>query len=201
MQITTCPPYDNAIRLSKARLEIGELIAYPTDTIYGIGCDALNSHAVKKIMHIKKREGQKPLSALFGNWEQARKYVHIDDFVLKNLKKLTPGPYTFLLELKTQIPVTSDSVLGCRIPDNEFCKRVCTEFENPIVTTSANISGGKSPSSVAEMEPAILKSVDLIIDEGPTVFKEGSTIIDVQNRKIVRKAAKFETAQKWLESL
>lgn len=201
MQIITCPPYEAAIKLSLVRLRTGGTIVYPTDTIYGIGCDALNREAISKIMEIKKRDVQKPISVLFGSWKQACEYVKIDDLLIEKLDKITPGPYTFLLPLKKQIPATTDMVLGCRVPDDEFCKRICEQFENPIITTSANISGGKNPASISEIDELVLESVDLIVDGGITKYMDGSTIIDVEGKKILRRGAQANTAQKWLESL
>lgn len=201
MQIVACPPYEKAVQLSKARLRSGGIIAYPTDTLYGIGCDALDKNSIGRIVRIKKRDGAKPMSVIFSCWEQAAKYVDIGGGLLQKLEKLSPGPYTFLLGLKEKIPATAHDVLGCRIPENEYCRRISAEFENPIVSTSANISGLKSPSSVQEMDIRILREVDLIVDEGPTRYEEGSTIIDVINKKIVRRGAEVERAQKWLEGL
>ncbi|MFH0926955.1 MAG: L-threonylcarbamoyladenylate synthase [Candidatus Micrarchaeota archaeon] len=201
MQIIPCPPYEAAIKIAKARLSTSGIIVYPTDTIYGIGCDGLDGDAIRRIREIKMRDAQKPFSLNFSSWEQAQKYVEIDETLKEKLDKMAPGPYTFLLPLKEPMPVADGMVLGCRIPDNEFCKQIGMEFENPIVSTSANVSGNKSPSSVAEIDERILKKADLVIDGGPTKYAQGSTIIDVLNKRILRRGAGEEKAQKWLESL
>ena len=201
MQIVTCPPYEKAVLLAKTQLYSKGVIVYPTDTLYGLGCDALCEDAIKQVMHIKNREENKQFSVIFESWNKAEQYVEIDTKLKKRLQMITPGPYTFLLKCKKSLPQNMGRLLGCRIVDNEFCKRLCKEFDRPIVSTSANISKGRSPINALEVESRILEMADLTIDDGETKYKQESTIIDVPAKKILRSGSNLEQAQKWLKLL
>jgi L-threonylcarbamoyladenylate synthase len=152
-------------------------------------------------MKIKKRSEKKPFSVLFSSWDNAHEYVHLNEEIREKLEQLTPGPYTFLLRSKMKIEPQNSAVLGCRIADNQFCKKICNEFENPIVSTSANISGAKSPTNVYEIDKRLLRMADLVVDEGDTIYKDASTIIDVELKKIVRAGSELQKAKKWIENL
>jgi len=151
----------------------GKIFVYPTDTIYGIGCDACNSESVLKIREIKKRE-DKPFSVIVPGKKWIRKNCVVDSLVESWISKL-PGAYTLILELKNlkavSIKVNNgiDS-LGIRIPDNWFAD-VVKKFGRPFVTTSVNISGEKSAESIEEIDKEILIGVDYIIEDG---MMEGS---------------------------
>ena len=166
------------------QLENKAIFIYPTDTIYGIGCDATNSKAVKQIRKIKERE-DKPFSIIAPNFEWINKNCNTSK-AKKWLAKL-PGPYTLILPLKKTKVVCEETnneskSLGVRIP-NHWIADFVKEYGRPIITTSVNKTGEKSCNTLKELEKF---SVDFIIYEGEKKGKP-STVIDLRNEeKIVR---------------
>ncbi|MDI6723510.1 MAG: L-threonylcarbamoyladenylate synthase [Methanobacterium sp.] len=183
---------EKVIKTALNILKNGGTVIYPTDTIYGMGANAFNHDAVKKVYEIKRRSYKKPISVCVSDVEDIKKIAHINEFVEKKINQLFPGPFTVILKKKDNIPpiLTSGSEnIGIRIPDNEICREISRDF--PITTTSANISGEKIPGSVEEIIMQLDDKVDLIIDAG--VYKKGihSTVIDmtVSPPKILRSGA------------
>ncbi len=163
-------------------IECGAVFIYPTDTIYGIGCNALDSAAVKKIREIKKRD-QKPFSVIAPSKEWIERNCEIDK---KYLKKL-PGKYTLILKIKNKeciAPEVSKGKLGVRIPKHEISKLV-EKLGFPIVTTSVNLSGENPTTSLKTLKKEIEKMVDFAIDEGKLEGKP-SKVIDMTTKKILR---------------
>lgn len=148
-------------------LKKGGVIAYPTDTVYGLGANALDEKAVRKVFEIKKRDFRKPISIIVRDLEMAKKVASFGNDTEKILKKILPGPVTVVLYKKKILPdiLTGGSKkVGLRIPDCEFTRTLMEKLDFPITTTSANISGepieGK-PSTVIDLtgkEPKILRA-------------------------------------------
>tara|TARA_Y100000034_G_scaffold134385_1_gene202641 strand:+ start:897 stop:1433 length:537 start_codon:yes stop_codon:yes gene_type:complete len=161
----------------------GKIFIYPTDTIYGIGCDATNSKLVRKIRKLKKRDN-KPFSVI----APSKKWIS-DNCVLTGeardwIKKL-PGPYTLVLKMKKKCvseEVTKEKI-GVRIPANEFTKKV-RAFRKPFVTTSVNISGEPSLNNPDKLKASIVKGVDYLVDAG-TIRGRASTVVDLSSGKAV----------------
>lgn len=201
MKLCVYPPLRPALDLALANSRQGGVVCYPTDTLYGLGGDATDPGVVKRIFELKGREGQRPFSVLFADWNMAKEYVEMGPALSKKLAELTPGPFTFLLPILAPLPATPGPLLGCRIPDHEFCLEWSKALGKPIVTTSANPSGQRAATCIEELDEEMAKNVSLIVDGGPTKQAGGSTIIDVPAKKIVREGAQAEKAKKWLESL
>jgi L-threonylcarbamoyladenylate synthase len=160
----------------------GKLCIYPTDTIYGIGCNALNSSAVQNIRQIKKRELEKPFSVIAPSIAWIKKQCVID----VDLKKYLPGKYTVILKKRDKHflkEVSAGETLGVRIPDHPFTKLV-QKTGVPFVTTSVNISGEKPVTKISEIPAHIKNQVDLIIDAGILDGKPSTLIIG--GKEIVR---------------
>lgn len=177
-----------AAEMMRAAIEKGKIVIYPTDTVYGIGCNALNKKLVDKIYKIKNRSRNNPLSVMVQNLSIIKKYCEISKAEEKEMKKYLPGPYTLLIRRKKgkSIPVSKTPRLGIRIPDDPFILEVMKSLEIPIVTTSANISGEPAPKNVQEINPKVAKEVYLIFDGGETKTGKPSTIIDLPTKKIIR---------------
>lgn len=160
----------------------GKIVIYPTDTVYGIGCDAENEKLVKKIYEIKKRDRKKPLSVIAPSFEWIFKNFDCNEKLVRNF---LPGAYTLILRkknidfLKNVAPGNS---VGVRIPAHLISK-VIEKLNIPFVTTSANISGKKAPASVEEIEKKILDKADIIIDGGKLPGKP-STIVDLTGKEV-----------------
>ena len=181
--------HELALQQAKKCILSGGILIYPTDTLYGIGCNALSKKAVAKIYKMKKREAGKPLSVIMADLKMMRDYCEISPAQAKILLSLLPGPYTFILKLKKPLPASPTLEIGIRVPEHIFMRQISKELSLPIVTTSANLSGKKHAASVKQLDRAISKSADLIIDGGKCIHGKPSTVIDLIRMKIVRKGA------------
>lgn len=145
----------------------GQIILYPTDTIWGIGCDATNEEAVKKIYHIKEREESKALICLVSNFEMLKQYVeHIPENVrtiLEEAKKPTTIIYNNPKHFAPNL-IANDNTIAIRLVKDGFVHELIEHFQKPIVSTSANVSGNPSPKNYVEIEERILKGVDYIVN-------------------------------------
>ncbi len=148
-------------------LSDGGLILYPTDTVWGIGCDATNAEAVKRVYALKQRDDSKALIVLIDSADHLDHYVvdvpaiahELVDVAVKPLTIIYEGAYNVAHNLLGE----QDSV-GIRIPSDEFCHRLCERFGKPIVSTSANVSGEPTAKSFAEISPAIVQGVDYVVN-------------------------------------
>lgn len=165
-------------------LQRGKIIAYPTDTTYGIGCDAQNESAVEKIFKLKGRDYSKPLSLAFSDLEMMSYYADISDAPPQFLQAVFPGPVTLLLSKKNSVSdliTAGKNTVGVRIPDYPDLLSLIKKLGHPIITTSANASGHPDSISAGEIE----LPVDYIL-RGCCKRKKPSTIIDIETRQIVR---------------
>ncbi|MFH1784945.1 MAG: L-threonylcarbamoyladenylate synthase [Candidatus Micrarchaeota archaeon] len=167
-------------------LEQGKILIYPTDTVYGIGCDATSEKAVAKVYKIKKIAKEKPLSVIVADMDMVKEYCKLNKEQEETIRKKLPGPYTFLLKKKKEIASSRGNKLGIRIPEDEFCIFLCKRFGKPIVTTSANITKQKPAHRLDEVDKKVLESSNLAVDGGETKYKRPSAIIDLVEGKKIR---------------
>ncbi|MEM4396532.1 MAG: L-threonylcarbamoyladenylate synthase [Candidatus Woesearchaeota archaeon] len=165
----------------------GELFIYPTDTIYGLGCDATNFAAVYRLRELKKRPIQ-PLSIIPPSIDWIYENCEIDEEIEKELSKL-PGPYTFILKLKNRLAIASNvsymDTIGIRIPDHKILEFL-SETRRPIVTTSVNISNEPFMKDLSDLDDNFKIDVSFIIYQGP-IFGKPSKIIDLVSKKIIER--------------
>ncbi len=167
-------------------LKQGGVIAYPTDTIYGLGCDIFNKKGVKKIYQIKQRDPRKPFSFICADLSDVSNYAQVSNFAFKIMKRYLPGPYTFVLEASRVVPdllTTRQKTVGIRIPNNAIALSIVRELGHPIVTTSVNVTGADSHCDPAVIEEQVGKQLDLVIDGG-SLLGEQSTVISLIDDKI-----------------
>ena len=163
-------------------MESGGLILYPTDTIWGIGCDATNAEAVKRVYALKRRADNKALIVLLDNAEHLDHYVIDVTEMARELLDVAVEPLTIIYEgafnLARELLGENDSV-GIRIPHEEFCQQLCERFGKPIVSTSANVSGDKSPATFAAISDEIKQGVDYVVNyrQNETTPGKASNII------------------------
>jgi len=181
--------HDTAFEAALDAITAGGLVIYPTDTLYGIGCDATNADAVKKLRSLKKRDSAKPLSILVSDFAMLLQYCNVSPEQEKVLHALLPGPYTFILPLKQRLPVSESLEVGIRVPEHAFMRAVSKSAGVPIVTTSANLSGEKGADRLSGVAREILDGADLAIDSGKCRYAQGSTVIDLIREKVLRKGA------------
>jgi L-threonylcarbamoyladenylate synthase len=147
-------------------LKKGDIILYPTDTIWGIGCDATNPAAVEKIIDLKQRPAQKSFVVLVADEREILKYVASPDLsvfdYLKKAQKLTTVVYEHGLGIAENVLAENGSV-AIRICQDEFCRHLIKRFRKPIVSTSANLSGRPAPRSFKDIDEAIINGVDYVV--------------------------------------
>jgi L-threonylcarbamoyladenylate synthase len=188
LDITNPVKFDLAVNEAVEILKNGGIIVYPTDTVYGLGCDALNVEAVGKIFKIKKRKNNNPFSIMVRGIEETRKYAFLDTRVKGIIEKIIPGPFTIILPGVKKLPViiTGNSTkIGIRIPNHPLTQKLSENFENPIITTSVN-SAGKDPLNdpfkIVDLFSQEKLKPDLIIDSGKLKDAKPSTVIDFSRR-------------------
>ena len=176
---------DEGIRKSVEIIENGGVIIFPTDTVYGIGCNPYDANAVKKIYEIKSREKIKSLPVLASSIEIVKQISIIDEFTEKIIKKYWPGPLTLILKLKDKNLKESlnlEDKIAVRIP-NSVCTLKLLNKCNLLVGTSANVSGDSSFTDPQECMKNV-KNYDIFVDGGTITSKGESTIIEIENEKI-----------------
>lgn len=147
----------------------GGIIAYPTDTTYGIGCSIFNKKGIEKIYLLKQREKKKPFSFICSDISEVSRYARVSNYAFKILKRYLPGPYTFVLEAGSIVPdllVTRQKTVGIRIPDNGICLDIVRGLGHPIVTTSANRSGEEPIGDPFLVQDELGSQLDMVVDGG-----------------------------------
>ncbi len=165
-------------------LKEGGVILYPTDTVWGIGCDASDKEAVARVFEIKEREDAKSLITLVADADMIGRYVKVIPQMAIELIEINDKPMTIIypgaMGLAGNV-VAEDGSVGIRIPQSEFCRQLCRRFGGAIVSTSANISGEEAPASFEDINAAILDAVDHIVDP---FYEEGATGVSSQIIKV-----------------
>ncbi|MCF6238519.1 MAG: threonylcarbamoyl-AMP synthase [Candidatus Marinimicrobia bacterium] len=162
-------------------LKNGGLIIYPTDTVYGIGCDITQKAAIERIYRVKGMEKQKPLSFVCSDIKDISKYAKISTAHYRDLHRCLPGPYTFILPGTREAPkvlISRQKTVGVRIPDHALTLAIVSALGNPIISTSVNISETSFASDPQEFSEFYEGKVDLILDSGPT-WSDLSSVIDM----------------------
>lgn len=150
-------------------LQDGGIIAYPTDTTYGIGCSIFNKKGVEKIYQLKQREKKKPFSFICPNLSEVARYSRVSNMAFKIMKRYLPGPYTFVLDASREVPellITKQKTVGIRMPDNRICLDIVQLLGTPIITTSANLSGEEPIGNPDLIEDYFGRQLDMIVDGG-----------------------------------
>ncbi|HKI51283.1 MAG TPA: L-threonylcarbamoyladenylate synthase [Geothermobacteraceae bacterium] len=179
-------PQLRLVRIVVDKLRQGGVIAYPTDTIYGIGCDIFNRKGVKKIYQIKQRDPRKPFSFICSDLSEVANYAQVSNAAFKIMKRYLPGPYTFVLEASRVVPdllTTKQKTVGVRIPDNPIALQIVRELGHPLVTTSANISGEDNFSDPVDIQQKLGNMLDLVVDGG-SLSGDPSTVISLVNDQV-----------------
>lgn len=169
-------------------LENGGIIAYPTDTSFGIGCDLKNKKAVEKIYKILNLPKNKNLSFLCPNLSNVSEYAVVSNFAYKTMKRLVPGGYTFILDAAKTVPTTLLSKrkqVGIRVPNDSICQAIVEKLERPIISTTAKNSEGLYFLDAMEINEKLGKLIDIVIDPSEMVEPQGlSTVIDFTNDEV-----------------
>jgi tRNA threonylcarbamoyl adenosine modification protein (Sua5/YciO/YrdC/YwlC family) len=160
------------IRLIRKAVEVlndGGIIVYPTDTVYGIGCDLFNKRAIEKIYEIKKRSAKQPFSFVCSDLSDISQYAVVSNYTYKIMKHFLPGPYTFILGASRLVPkilLPKRKTVGIRVPDNKICLTLASEFGHPIISTSVKSEQNEIMTDPTDMHEELKNKVDLVIDGG-----------------------------------
>ncbi|MCL6265274.1 L-threonylcarbamoyladenylate synthase [Flagellimonas myxillae] len=178
------------INKAKEILKSGGLILYPTDTVWGIGCDATNPKAVKKVYALKQREDSKALICLVAHQAMLERHVKEVPDAAYDIMDLATKPTTIIFDHPVGIAhnlIASDDSIAFRVASDKFCQYLLNKFGKPIVSTSANISGFPTPKSFKDISPEILKGVDYVVNL-PDENKDPSpsSIIKLSNDGLVK---------------
>jgi tRNA threonylcarbamoyl adenosine modification protein (Sua5/YciO/YrdC/YwlC family) len=172
-------PQMRLIRKATEILQDGGIIIYPTDTVYGMGCDLYNKKGIEKIYEIKRRSKKQPLSFVCADLKDISRYARVSDYAYKTMKRLLPGPYTFILEASRLVPkiiLPKRHTTGIRVPDNQICLSLVGELGHPIISTSVTVEDGEVLSNPLEIRERFEHRVDCIIDGGILVSEPSSVI-------------------------
>jgi len=156
-------------------LDRGGVIAYPTDTFYGIGCDLYNKKGIQQIYKLKNRPLNQPFSIICDSLKEISRYAKVSDYAYKTMKRLLPGPYTFILEgtkLVPKIMLTKRKSVGIRVPDNNICLAIVRTLGRPIISTSALLD---DPHSIKEAYSSYLE----IVIDGGALYPSPSSVISL----------------------
>ncbi len=175
-------PHNPQMRLIRRVVEVlrqGGVVAYPTDTVYGIGCDIMNKKAIKRVHQIKRQPLDKPFSFICPGLTELSQYARVTNYAYKNLRRLLPGPYTIILEGSRQVPkmmLTRRKEVGIRVVDHPIVQAMVSELGHPILSTSATDPEGRYYLQAWEIEENLGRQLDLVIDGGPVPGEPSSVI-------------------------
>jgi len=161
-------PQPRLIERAAAHLEAGEVIAYPTDTYYAIGCDLSNKKAIQALYRLKQRPAGKPLSFLCADLSEISRYAKVSNYAYRVMKRLVPGPYTFILpatRLTPEIAMTRQKTVGIRVPDAAIPMALVERLGQPLLTTSATF-GDENLDDPREIKARLGHGLGIIIDGG-----------------------------------
>lgn len=179
--------FESALKKAEEIVNKDGILIYPTDTLYGIGGNAFSKRVVDRIREIKGTPVDKPYSVIMSDLKMIKEYCEVNEWQYSVMKKYLPGPFTFLLKYKKRMPVSTNHKIGVRVPASPFAHQLAEITKIPIVTTSANPTGCKPPCRLEEVDKKILDVVDLAIDGGGTEFLEASAVVDLVDKRIVRR--------------
>ena len=179
LKINPHNPQERLIQKVADMLKRGGVVAYPTDTVYGIGCDIMNKKAIERIYQLKQRNKNTPFSFVCSSLKNISDYAKVSNYAYKTMKRLLPGPYTFILEgsrLVPKIMLTKRKTAGIRVPRHAICLKLVEALGNPIISTSAT-----KPDDSLFYDPSLIQDyfgnrLDAVIDGGPLRGQTSSVI-------------------------
>ena len=186
VEVDPVHPQPRTVERAAKVLEDGGLIAYPTDTYYGIGCDLLSKKAIDRLYGVKNRDRKKPLAFLCPDLSNVAEYAKVSNFAYRTMRQLTPGPFTFVLEATKLVPdmmQTKQKQVGIRVPQAPLMLAIAAKLGRPMVTTSATDMDGRVLIDAKEIKELLGSRLDLILDGGPQE-EEPSTVVSLIDDQI-----------------
>lgn len=189
-----------ALQEAAAAIADGDLVVYPTETVYGLAADALDPAAVERVFEAKRRDRDEPISMAVPSVPSALEHVRASDRERRFMATFLPGPVTVLCRRRSSVPdvlASGADRVGVRVPDHQLALRLCERAGRPITATSANVSGNPSVRRVTELDERIGEAARVVIDGGETAGTE-STVVDVSTDTIHRRGARAADIEHWL---
>ncbi len=193
MRVNPQNPQPRLIRRVVEVLKEGGIIAYPTDTVYGLGCSLYNKKGIERIYQIKRSEKNRPFSFICADLKSISLYAKVSNYAYKTMKRLLPGPYTFVLEgtkLVPKIMLTRRMTAGIRVPKNPICLAIVRDLGHPVISTSAMLGDGEVFYDPADIEKKLGHALELTIDGGVLVSEPSSVIDLTEDTPIVLRVGK-----------
>ena len=194
IQINARHPEPRKITKATEALRRGGVIAYPTDTVYGLGCDIMQKKSVDRIYQLKRMPKEQPLAFMCADLRDISRWAQVDDPAYRIMRRLTPGPFCFILPASREVPkilMMKRKQVGIRVPEHPVPQALIRELGNPIVSTSATWEGESlwDPADIADQ----FKGVEMVLD-ADAAPGDPSTVIDLTGREpvIVREGAGAE---------
>ena len=181
MQINPLHPQPRRIARVAEILRADGVIVYPTDTVYGLGCDMNSKKSLSRVRRIKRMDEKRPLTFVFSDLKQISHYAQVTDATYRVLRRFLPGPYTFVLKATRLVPrivLTKRQEVGIRIPDNRICQALVEALGNPILSSSVSLPDDQLMDDPKEIDRSYKDQVDLVIDGG-IFFPEPSSIVSL----------------------
>lgn len=175
-------PHKRVIAKAVQVLQNGGLIIYPTDTVYGIGCNLYDKTALEKLYALKKKNKFDPISLIVKDIQQASSYVRISNFAYKIMRRCLPGPFTFILPSGREIPkimLSRRKEVGIRVPDNAVCLALLDAHFYPLVNTSVNLQPDELLNNPDDIERFYKHAVDIMLDVGWIPDAQESTVVSL----------------------
>lgn len=191
---------DSSIEAAAQAIRDGELVVYPTETVYGLGGDAVDADAIDAVFTVKQRSRSNPLSLAVPTVEAALPYIQISGVEHRFMRAFLPGPITVVCAKREAVPdalTGGRDRVGIRVPDHPVATALLDDVA-PITATSANLSGAGSVRSVEDLDASVRSAVAVVLDAGTTPGME-STVVDVANEEIIRAGAMADAVRSWLD--
>jgi tRNA threonylcarbamoyl adenosine modification protein (Sua5/YciO/YrdC/YwlC family) len=179
VQVNSVHPQPRHIRKIADVLRSDGLIVYPTDTVYGLGCDIHSKKALERVLRLKKIDNKRHLSFVFSDLKTISHYAQVTDAAYKILRRHLPGPYTFVMKATKLVPrivLTKRHEVGIRIPDNRICQALLEELDHPILSSSARLPDDQLLYNPSEIDKIYKGQVDLVVDGGVFTPEPSSVI-------------------------
>jgi len=192
---------EGALDRATRAIRDGDLVVYPTETVYGLGADALDGRAVERVFDAKGRDRDQPVSLAVADVDAIETVAHLTDRERAFCRAFLPGPVTMVVDVRESVPAeltAGRGRVGVRVPDHPTA-RALAERAGPVTATSANVSGRPSARTVADVDGEILDGASVILDGGETPGG-GSTVVDVARGEIHRRGARADEVAAWLAS-
>lgn len=186
VEVDPVHPQPRVIERAAAVLHGGGLVAYPTDTYYGVGCDLFSKKAIDRLYALKRRDRRKPMAFLCPDLSDVAKYAKVSNFAYRFMKRLTPGPFTFVLEATRLVPEMMQSrqrQVGIRVPQAPLMLAIVAKLGRPIVTTSATDQDDEVLTDARSIKEELGHRLDLILDGGVQP-SEPSTVVSLIDDRI-----------------